>query len=591
MYSQTILDEIRDRVSIAALIGERIPLKKAGRNHKGLCPFHSEKTPSFMVSDEKQIYHCFGCGEGGNVFNFFMKFDGLSFMEAVEMLATRAGVTLPKLKTVDKKGDDEILRRKKWAYRLNKLVAEYFNNNLKDSKKGTDACNYLKSRDIFSEKNTQHFLGYAEDSWDGMVKFLESKNVPLDLAVEVGVIKRREGGGYYDFFRHRIIFPVIVPGYKGDNIVAFSGRTFGEPKTSEGREAPAKYLNSPDSIIYHKSYTVYGLNVALDAIRKEDRVILVEGNLDVMRLQQEGIKNTVAPLGTALTAGHLKSLTRYTRNFVVVFDGDDAGYKAAARSLPLFLEIGLVPRVVPLPKGEDPDSFVRSHGSDALCKMIDGADTLFEWIIDDTVAKYGTKTDGKVKAMEELKPFFAMVKNPVEVASYKKRLASRLGMDESVIVQALKGNMGIKKTVTIGTGSASAERLLLELMLTYPETVEKIYADARSARLNDESYQTVFDLILAEFEKDKKVDVVHIAEKIADDELKNEVLELALAENKYDEPIQAAHDCINFFKRSQAKQKLQELTLAVQGKNLSNEKMSEYMKEIQKITGELHNFN
>jgi len=586
MYPQTVLDEIKDRVSIVALIGERVPLKKAGRNHKGACPFHSEKTPSFMVSDEKQIYHCFGCGEGGNVFNFFMKFDGVSFRETVEMLASRAGVKLPQLKPIDKKADDEISTKKKWAYHLNQIVAEYFHQNLKDERKGMLARNYLKSRDIFFEKNTQHFLGYADDNWDGLVRHLRDKKAPLDLAAEMGLLKRREDGGYYDFFRHRVMFPIMTPApYRAEDIVAaFSGRTFGEPKTAEGREPPAKYINSPDSLVYHKSYTVYGLNIAAENIRRENEVILVEGNLDVVRLHQEGIKNAVAPLGTALTSGHLKLLFRYTKNFVVIFDGDDAGKAAAARSLPLFLEASIVPRVVSLAKGEDPDSFVRKNGAEALRGLIKNAGTLFEWVIDNAATKYGKTTDGKVKAVEELKPFFAEIRNPVESAIYKRHLALMLDLEESVIQASLRGQKlkGGEAQTVVKTGGI--ERTLLEVMLTYPETIAEA-SEIAAERFSDGSYQTIARLVFDEFKRNKKLDVGRLAEGIADSELKSEILSLAMAENKYEDAAEAIRACITGFERLSAKKRLAELSEKIKLADKNDAKITEYMIEMQKIRG------
>lgn len=565
-------------------------MKKAGRNFKGCCPFHSEKTASFMVSDEKRIYHCFGCGEGGNVFNFFMKFDGLSFREAVEMLAERAGVRLPKLASFDKKKEDELTTRKKWAYRLNHVVTEYWANNLKDPKNGEAARNYLKSRDINLEKNTQLFLGYADDTWDGLVRQLKVKNVPLDLAVELGLLKKRDDGGYYDFFRHRIVFPVMLPSPKEPKIVAFSGRTFGEPKTSEGREAPAKYLNSPDSLIYHKSYTVYGLDQAFDTIRRADLAVLVEGNLDVVRLHQEGLTNTVAPLGTALTSGHIRLISRYTKNFVVIFDGDEAGRRAAIRSLPVFLEEGLVPRVVALATDEDPDSFVRKNGAEKLKKLIDSSKTLFEWMIDETVARFGVSADGKVKAVEELKPFFLMVKSPVEASIYKKRLASKLMLDESVIVATFAGkrNVTYRKEAPKGFKANTAEKMLLELMLTYPETVSSVLKEISAEQFGDGSYQTIAALIVNDVKNNGLLDVARLADGVADEGLKSEILALAMAENKYDEPAVAVKDCLAGLKRLAAKRRIEELSGEI-GISKDDEVIGRYMAEIQKITKELHN--
>lgn len=591
MYPQTILDEIRDRLSIAALIGERIPLKKAGRNYKGLCPFHHEKTPSFMVSEEKQIYHCFGCGEGGNVFAFFMKHDGLSFKETVEALAARAGVQLPKLTPTQAREGDKADIKKKMAFRVNEIAAQYFYDNIRDEKKGDDARNYLKSRDIFLEKNTQHFLGYAEDSWDGLVRHLEEKKVPLELAAELGLVKKRESGGYYDFFRHRIIFPVMTPGF-GNNkvkIAAFSGRTFGSPKTAEGKEAPAKYLNSPDSVIYHKSYTLYGFSAALEEIRRKDQVILVEGNLDVVRLHQGGIKNVVAPLGTALTSGHLKLLSRFTKNFIVIFDGDEAGQKAAIRSLPQFLETGLVPKVVGLTAGEDPDSFVRKNGAAEFEKLLEKAKPLFEWVIDAAVKKFGNTTDGKVGVVEEMKPLFAIITNPVESASYKKYLASRLLLDESVIGRSLLQNAKVVRTGTVKVASDwTAQRVLLEIILSYPDIIAHVAKEMDATYFEDGSCQAIAKLVFDSYREKGKVDVAGLAEELGDAGLRSEILSLAMAEDKYEKPLEAAIGCMTTVKRYGIKRRIQELTEAIQ-RSPDDPRLNEYMMQIQNLTKEIHN--
>nr|HPM42139.1 DNA primase [bacterium] len=299
MFSKQLLADIKDRTSIVGYIGERVPLKRAGRNYKGCCPFHNEKTPSFNVSDEKGIFHCFGCGEGGDVIQFVMKFDGLSFAEAVRHLAGRAGVEIPAaLDPREAEKEEESSRKKRYMLRINEIARDWFMGRLVDAKAGAAARKYLQDRGISEEIWKQHFLGYADNSWDALLHHLEEKRAPRDLAEELGLLKRREGGGCYDFFRDRIIFPIVSA--RGE-VLGFSGRAL---RADEG----AKYINSPDSLIYHKSNCVYGMNRAQGPIRAADNAVLVEGNVDLISLHQAGVENVVAPLGTALTAGHVRLL-------------------------------------------------------------------------------------------------------------------------------------------------------------------------------------------------------------------------------------------------------------------------------------------
>jgi len=594
MYPQSILDEIRDRLSIVQLIGERIPLKKAGRNHKGLCPFHAEKTSSFMVSDEKQIFHCFGCGEGGNIFSFVMKFEGLSFIEAVEALAMRAGVTLPKFKPEASEEENRAAQKKKWAERVNQLATDYFCNNLKEPSVGESARNYLKSRDVFFEKNAQHFLGFAEDSWDGLVNYFKGKGVPLDLACELGLLKKRDGGGYYDFFRNRLMFPVIVPKAAGSlvsargegKVVAFSGRTLDKGDPSSGKEPPAKYLNSPDSLLYHKSFTVFGLHVALEAIRKKDRVVIVEGNLDTVRCHQEGILNVVAPLGTALTEGHLKLLSRYTKNFVVVFDGDNAGRKAAERSLPVFLAADLIPRVVALPDGEDPDSFIRTKGAAPFEKMIEESPTLFEWMIDETVAKHGSAPEAKSKVVDDLKPLFAMLKNPVELSVYRKRLSTRLMLDEGVVNSIFAGRRSARTLDVKRNNAPNLERALIEIILSCPEVLAQISPRIGDDFFEDDTCLTIYREVMERFKTNGSVNIAELADGVEEAELKKEILSFAMADSKCDDPVGAALDCIARSQISRLKARLEVLREEVQSiKDESS--LNEKMKEILALTNEM----
>jgi DNA primase len=534
MFPSSLLQEIKDRLSIVAVVGESVPLKQAGRNFKGLCPFHGEKSPSFMVSDDKQIFHCFGCGEGGDVFRYVMKREGLNFPEAVRTLADRAGVRLPEeLSHLSKPEEDALQKKKRWALRTNQVVAEYFHQNLLHEARGQEARKYLKERGFQdSSLFTQHFLGFADDSWDELVRYLTTKKVPLSLAAELGLIRPRSSGdGYYDFYRQRIIFPITNA--KGE-ILGFGGRTFGAAKTAEGQDAPAKYLNSPDSFIYHKSHSVFGLNVALPAIRQEDAVWVVEGYLDAVALHQAGIGHVVAPLGTALTSGHLRLLTRFSRNIWLIFDGDAAGANAARRSWPLFLEQGLMPKVVILPNGEDPDTFVRKSGAEAMHKLAAEALTLGEWVVDRVVLEAGPGASAAVIVMRELKPLLKQVHDPVELALYLRRMAQRLAVDESV----LRASLTDKKEMRVATSavkradiweSRSIERRILRLVLQFPMVWPDVKDQMVQGLFEDATSRTVLQALI-DNASEEGLSIGRLVENLVDKELCGMVEEMSLSE-------------------------------------------------------------
>lgn len=533
MFPASLLQEIKDQLSIVAVVGESVPLKSAGRNHKGLCPFHGEKTPSFTVNDEKQLFHCFGCGEGGDIFRYVMKREGLTFPEAVRMLADRAGVRMPEeISRVSKPEEDAIQKKKIWAQRVNQVVAEYFHETLLDEKRGEIARNYMKERGFSdSELFKQHFLGFADDSWDNLVRYLTTKNVPLTLAAELGLIRLRSSGdGYYDFFRQRIIFPIT--NVRGE-ILGFGGRTFGSPKTAEGQESPAKYLNSPDSFIYHKSHSVFGLSVALPAIRKEDAVWIVEGYLDAVALHQSGIRQVVAPLGTALTSGHLRLVTRFSRNIWLIFDGDAAGAAAARRSWPIFLEQGLMPKVVILPDGEDPDTFVRKEGPEAMNALAAEALTLGEWVVDRVIMESGRGASAAVLVMRELKPLLKQVADPVELALYLRRIAQRLSVDESV----LRSSLADKKELRTASPATRAdtwdahtiEQRIMRLVLQYPMLWPGVRDRLNIELFEDASSRTILQALLDEA-LGEGLAIGRLVEKMVDKELCGMVEELSLSE-------------------------------------------------------------
>lgn len=588
-YPQSVLDEIRDRISIVSYIGECIPLKKAGRNHKGVCPFHAEKTPSFMVSDEKEIFHCFGCGEGGNIFSFVMKYEGLSFHEAVEQLASRAGVELPKKEysREEKDRSDTAAKKKKLLFRVNQIAAEFFRENLQNAPAGERARNYMKSRGIFNEISTQHFLGYADDSWDALNRYLKEKNVPPSLAEELGLIKRRQQtGDYFDFFRGRIIFPIKSQRFE---ILGFGGRILPEFKNNES----AKYLNSPDSVIYHKSYSVYALDVAHAGIRQRDEVIIVEGYMDVLALNQAGIINVVAPLGTALTASHIRLLGRYTKNMVLLFDGDSAGIMAAERSLPSFMEVGIQPKVMILPEGQDPDDWIRANSKEDFEKMLIESGTLLEWFIKRKAAGCGNDLSRKFGVISEIRPHFNNIGNSTEFMHYRRLLADAFRIDENDLTSQFeyRGDSGRPQSGRDGQGAASrlvTERMLLALMLEHPGFIARVREIIEPSYFSDASFKTLFELLVKE-SAEGKVSVGRILDMVVDEELKSTIHMLSAEEYAdADNTSEILEDCIKYLSKTALSERLKMISDQIRAAENSNDqtKILELMSEKNKLLAE-----
>ena len=361
-----VIGEIRQRADIVAVIGQHVQLRKAGRNHKGLCPFHGEKTPSFNVNPDKGFFYCFGCQKKGDVFTFVMEYEGKSFTEAAEQLARLAGVTLPEPAAIDpaeRRAIAEQRSEKAQLFRINQIAAEFFRARLL-APAGAAARAYLAERGVSDEIAARFQLGYAPDEWGALADHLAAEKVPARLAEMVGLIApRQRASGHYDRFRHRLVCPVIQA---SGEVVGFSARTLPNavvtaPKDGAA-EAPAKYINSPESPIYKKSKLLYGVQQARDSIRQKGRIVLVEGNFDVISLHQAGVTETMAPLGTALTEDQVDLMRRLTDKVVLIYDGDKAGRAATLKALRLLLAAGLDVGIVELPLGEDPDSIARKGG-------------------------------------------------------------------------------------------------------------------------------------------------------------------------------------------------------------------------------------
>ncbi len=456
---------IKDAADIAEIIGEHVSLKRAGTNLKGLCPFHSEKTPSFTVNPDRKTYHCFGCGEGGDVFSFMMNFHRLSFAEALKELARRYQIALPE-KPLNPQ-EREKAQKREALQSANEKATDLFHQRLLSDPGAQKAREYLGKRGIPEEITKEFRLGFAPDSWNFLVNGLPKQNITTETAKEAGLIVPRDNGGFYDRFRNRIMFPIV--GLTG-RVVAFGGRILddGQPK----------YMNSPESPVFDKSRTLFGLYQNREYIRQAKNCLVVEGNFDLLSLAVHGVRNVVAPLGTALTQAHVRSLKGYTDEVILLFDGDQAGLKAAMRSVPLFLSEQVTAKIAVLPETHDPDTFVREFGRDGLHKHLEAAMPLPEFVFDKLVAQYGLSVAGKTKIVEELRELIKAIgdqhlQRTLFVAHFAKKLdLAPQQLLEGVVPAQPQGSPTAKPTPAQGKGEAQLpikQRQLLEFLVAYPE--------------------------------------------------------------------------------------------------------------------------
>lgn len=415
--------EIRDRSDIAQIIGEHVALKRAGSSLKGLCPFHSEKSPSFHVNPARQMFKCFGCQAGGDVFSFMMKIDGRSFPEVARALAERAGVDIPVEDARENVQAREERARKDRLVAAMDAAAGFYLRMLREHPLGHFARDAIDARQVSIEVAGTYRLGYAPHGWDALAKHLQQKGIAARDAEDAGLlVPRRSGDGYYDRFRHRLMFPISD---LSGNVIAFSGRALPTPPgEKEPDEAPAKYVNSPEGPLYRKGELLFGLHEARVELRRTSNALLCEGNFDVVSIHQAGHKNVVAPLGTAFTLAQAKLLRRYVATVFLIFDGDAAGKKATAAAFPLLQEAGLSAKVVALPRGEDPDSFARNRGAAALTAMIEAARPIVEHLIEAAADGAGRDPSARAAAIESLAPVMAAVTSPVEHRLYLERIAA-----------------------------------------------------------------------------------------------------------------------------------------------------------------------
>jgi DNA primase len=415
LIPEHIIGEIRQRADIVAVIGRHVQLRKSGRNHKGLCPFHQERGPSFNVNPDKGFFYCFGCQKKGDVFTFVMEYEGKSFLEAAEMLAQLTGVTLPE-RTDDpeaRRAQAERQSERSQLLRVNQAAATFFRRMLREPG-GAAARDYLAERAVTPEVADRFMLGYAPDEWGALSEFLAAEKLDLRAGETLGLVSPRpRAGGHYDRFRHRLVCPVMQTGGEvaGFSARALPGARITAAQDGQAAQEPAKYINSPESPVYKKSKLLYGLYQARDAIRLKERAILVEGNFDVVSLHQAGFAEAVAPLGTALTEEQVELMRRLTGKVVLFYDGDRAGRAATLKALRILVAAGIQALIAEIPAGEDPDSLARSGGADALTPLVGRAKTGIHYFIDHVWSTATGSSDEYARAIREAAELLPAVKD------------------------------------------------------------------------------------------------------------------------------------------------------------------------------------
>ncbi len=416
------IDEIKSRLNIADIISERVTLKKAGRNFKGLCPFHTEKTPSFIVSPDRQTFHCFGCGKGGDILTFLMEFDHVDFTEALETLAERAGVKLERRPADTPEG-----KLKQKLLEVNHLASEYYQYLLTKHAVGEKALDYLKHRGVTDKSIKTFALGYSPNDWDGLLTYLRKKGYDEKL-LETGGLVIRGTRGYYDRFRGRVMF--TLKDHRG-NVVGFSGRVL-DPAAKE-----AKYINTSETPVYIKGKVLYALDVTKDAIQKANEAILMEGELDVISSFQAGIPNVVAIKGSAVTEDHARLLRRFTERIIFALDSDLAGDAAARRGIEIAEKIGFDMRVAAMPSGKDPDEAARENPG-LLKKALKEATPMYDYFLSSALSRFDASAAfGKRKIADEFIPILAKIDNPIVQGHYVRKLAQALGVTDEMVQEGV----------------------------------------------------------------------------------------------------------------------------------------------------------
>lgn len=517
LIPEEIISQVIDRSDIVEIVSNYVTLKKAGRNFKGLSPFNHEKTPSFVVSPDKQIFHCFSSGVGGNVVSFIMQMERLDFPEAIRFLARKHGIDIPESNISSSSGQKNI---REAVFQVNGIAADYYHNILLSDKSAdaAQAREYLKQRGVTLETVKKFKLGFALDRWDGLMQFLRPKNITLGIMEQAGLIIARDNKeGYYDRFRNRIIFPIADT---QSRIRAFGART--------QENTGAKYINSPETDVYTKGEYLYGFDLAKGAITQEDFAVIVEGYMDCIMPQQAGYPNIVASLGTALTQQQIRNLRRFTKNVIMLYDNDKAGEAAMIRSFDLLIEEGINVKVASLAKDEDPDSYIRKFGIESFRQKIDESKSLFDYKLQQLTSKYDARSvEGKAKICDEMLPTINRYAHAVKQAGYIQQLAASLDIPETVLGTELKKlQEGVRKPAQpdkvipkkVEMPPRAVESGLLKLILEENELIQSIQNDVSVEDFQDSKIRSIISRLFDLFSQGKIINSLELINSLDDQE-------------------------------------------------------------------------
>lgn len=490
-YSDEVVEEVRSRNDIVDVISGYVKLQRKGSSYFGLCPFHNEKSPSFSVSPGKQMYYCFGCGAGGNVFTFIMEYENYSFPEALKMLADRAGITLPEQDYSEEAKQKRDL--KSAVLEINKIAAKYYYYTLR-SPQGERGMQYLRDRHLSDETMQKFGLGYAGQYSDALYRYLKKKGISDELLKESGLMQVNEKKGMYDKFWNRVMFPIMDVNNK---VIGFGGRVMGDAKP--------KYLNSPETVIFDKSRNLYGLNFARTA--KKRYMLVCEGYMDVISMHQAGFTNAVASLGTALTSQHASLLKRYTDEVILTYDSDDAGVRAALRAIPLLKEAGISTRVLHTEPYKDPDEFIKALGVEAFQERIDRAENSFLFELSVLQKSYDMKDpDGKTRFFQAVAAKISEFELEIERENYIEAVTARFGISfdgmRKMVMNVLMQGVPARKTVIRRQentqkedGIKKSQRLILTWLTEYPKLFATISQYIRPEDFSDDLYREVASML------------------------------------------------------------------------------------------------